>query len=539
MFVANALHPYHHAAIIGRPECGKTSLMKGYVGWLLETGQKVVVIDPTDSWWGIRIFHDGSAPSIYQNIAIMGGKYGDLPLDPTAGVAIASMIVRHNYPVILSTANMRAAERTRFFLDFATALVNLNETQIYVILDDADDFFQPSAKNMDVGHAARQLVTVGGKRMIRMRLVSREPGRIGSDILALMHTIIAMRIVAPGDRAMLKPLMAFYDLPTAKPMWESLPSLSIGEAWVCAPQDKRLERTSFPAPDTMDVRSPLCIPVPKSDAANIKTALNAAGISIGRDDELAELHRRVDSLERTLAHPKVHFAAIRQEIQRTAASSGFDICRHAVDKMLANTGISINGLADKLDALAADLPSVLPDDDLPEFRHAHKSHRNAQLMSDAERRVLTAAVQFPAAPPRTIAMVAGYPHEDGIFLAAAGMLRRYRFLATDSMLIPTTDGIDALGSDFEILPTGQKLLQFWADQLSPSERLVICEFVRCGIAEMSTAELRALCGNRLPAGDFIGFIRKLDGYGLVRLTRDGKKVFVAEQLSCMDKDGGK
>ncbi len=48
------------------------------------------VLDPTGAWWGLRVMND-SKPGL--PVIIIGGKHGDLPLEPTAGKLMADLIV--------------------------------------------------------------------------------------------------------------------------------------------------------------------------------------------------------------------------------------------------------------------------------------------------------------------------------------------------------------------------------------------------------------------------------------------------------------
>ena len=66
-----------HVAIVGKTGSGKTYTAKGLVERLLEANRRVIVLDPTGAWWGLRSKADG-APGF--PIPVLGGEHGDVPL---------------------------------------------------------------------------------------------------------------------------------------------------------------------------------------------------------------------------------------------------------------------------------------------------------------------------------------------------------------------------------------------------------------------------------------------------------------------------
>lgn len=66
-----------HVAIVGKTGSGKTYTAKGLVERLLEANRRVIVLDPTGAWWGLRSKADGG-PGFA--IPVLGGEHGDVPL---------------------------------------------------------------------------------------------------------------------------------------------------------------------------------------------------------------------------------------------------------------------------------------------------------------------------------------------------------------------------------------------------------------------------------------------------------------------------
>ena len=70
-------------AVLGIRGSGKSHTASVVVEDLLELGCQVVVIDPTDVWWGLRSSADGKRPG--RSIVVCGGPHGQLPLAEADG----------------------------------------------------------------------------------------------------------------------------------------------------------------------------------------------------------------------------------------------------------------------------------------------------------------------------------------------------------------------------------------------------------------------------------------------------------------------
>lgn len=71
-------------AIVGTTGAGKTFAAKGAVEELLAAGRRVVIIDPTGAWYGLRSGVNGDADGGFP-ILIFGGDHADIQIAPEAG----------------------------------------------------------------------------------------------------------------------------------------------------------------------------------------------------------------------------------------------------------------------------------------------------------------------------------------------------------------------------------------------------------------------------------------------------------------------
>jgi hypothetical protein len=96
-------------------------------------------------------------------------------------------------------------ERTRWFTEFAGTLYRANKAPLHLVLDEAHNFApQGKVPDPDAGkmlHAASTLASQGRSRGIRLTMITQRPQKLHKDSLTSAETLIAMRVIAPHDRA--------------------------------------------------------------------------------------------------------------------------------------------------------------------------------------------------------------------------------------------------------------------------------------------------------------------------------------------------
>lgn len=245
----------HHLAILGKTGAGKTTAAKGWIERLLDEARRVCIVDPTGVWWGLRL--DASGKENAFPVLILGGRHGDAPLGEHDGERVAGMVASWRTSFVLDTSRMRVGERTRFFTDFAEALMRENAHPLHLVIDEAHNFMpQGKVPNPQAGkmlHAANELLSGGRVRGLRVMLLSQRSAKIHKDSLTQVETLVAMRLIGPQDRAAVEAWIK--DNGTKEEGVEiisSLPRLKVGEGWVWSPENDFLRRVSFPMIKTFD-----------------------------------------------------------------------------------------------------------------------------------------------------------------------------------------------------------------------------------------------------------------------------------------------
>lgn len=300
-----------HIAVLGKTGSGKTFAAKAaIVEPLLAAGRRVAIVDPTDAWWGLRSSRDGKGPGF--PILVLGGDHGDLPLPALGGAAVARLLVEQGVNLVASTKHLTVGERTRWFIDFAGTINRLNRSPLHLVLDEAHNFApQGKVPDPDTGrmlHAANTLASGGRSIGIRLVMITQRPQKLHKDTLTSADTLIAMRVLAPHDRAAVEDwIKGCGDLAQGKVVLNSLAGLQRGEGWIWYPEGGFLERTKFPAIRTFDSSATPTdghvIAAPKGAAEIDLTEVNAALADAVKEAEANDpkrLRARIAELEREL-----------------------------------------------------------------------------------------------------------------------------------------------------------------------------------------------------------------------------------------------
>jgi Helicase HerA, central domain len=244
-----------HIAILGKTGSGETYAAKSVVERLLTEGGRGCISDPTGAWHGLR--SSASAKRAGFPVVIFGGSHADLPLGGAHGEALAEIIGTSSTPAILDTSLMKVGDRTRFFADFADALVRQNKGPLHLVIDEVH-LFAPQGKVSDpqtgaMLHAANNLVSLGRSRGLRIVLITQRPAKLHKDSLTQVETLVALRLIAPQHRRAVEDWIEDNaDEATGREVIASLATLKTGQGWVWAPELGVLERVTFPKIRTFD-----------------------------------------------------------------------------------------------------------------------------------------------------------------------------------------------------------------------------------------------------------------------------------------------
>lgn len=392
-------------AILAKRGVGKTYTAAVFSEELLKAGLHTVIADPVGVWWGLRSSADGTGPGLH--IVIMGGDHADVPLDKSAGVLVADLIVDDEMSVVLDLSNFTQGEQVKFMTDFAERLYHRNRKPLQLILDEADAF-APQAPMPDERRmlgAMERIVRRGRARGLGVTLITQRPAVLNKNVLTQIECLITLRMTGPQDRKAIEAWIGAYGTDEqGKELIASLADLPIGEAWFWSPAWLNVfQRVKIRTRETYDSSSTPKVGIlrtePKQfadvDLDSIKTRM-ADLIESHQADDPKELKQRIRELEKQLATRAVETKEITVSIPIVTETELRQLMESATDLLAAADAAT--KAADRIAATVYDARNICPNVDSTE--QVIERHQNTNTPAPAVVQIKPNAASQPESEER-------------------------------------------------------------------------------------------------------------------------------------------
>lgn len=351
--------------IVGTAGSGKTYNAGAAVERLIESGARVVIVDPLDVWWGLRLTADGNNQAFA--LPIFGGAHGDLPLNERAGKLIGETVATMGESCIVSLGGFptKEAER-RFMLDFLESLYRKAGGDPFHVVFDEADLWAPQGAGSGAGPKLQalmeQIVRRGRVKGFIPWLITQRPAVISKDVLSQVDGLVAFKLTSSHDRdAIGNWVKGQADLEQWKSIWSQFPTMQQGEGVVWVPARGILETAKFPLKRTFDSsRSPKRgekrerRDLQPLDLAKLQSRLSSIEEEAKVNDpaalrvEVARLQRELLKAERAKAAPPPPVVANAEQVAQARAegetvgiAKGIELAQNAL-KALAKGGVGIS-----------------------------------------------------------------------------------------------------------------------------------------------------------------------------------------------------
>lgn len=482
-------------ALLAKRGSGKTYTAAVMIEEMAAAALPVAVLDPVGVLWGLRASADGKGPGL--PVVILGGEHGDVPLESTAGTIIADFVIDARRPVVLDLSLFRKGEQARFVTDFAERLYHKNREPLHLVVDEADLFApqRPMPGEQRMLGAMEDIVRRGRARGLGVTLITQRPAVLHKDVLTQVEVLVALRLIAPQDRAAVDAWVKVHGTPEQRDeLMASLPSLPIGTAWFWSPGwldvFKKVairKRTTFdssatPTMGTKALKPKTLAPVELDDLRD----RIASTIEKAKQEDPKELRRRIAELEQLLKTAKTH-ETVRVDRVEVPVLTKEDRA------LLSELAGDIEDLGPKFRAaldwfiVAADRFQKTPATSFPPaVRHALAGPPRAA----STRKTVTTPLPIDGVKlgkGERATMIAIAQHQNGVTREQLTILTGYKRSTRDAYLqrlrnagfvqdlaiVATDAGIAWLGHDYEPLPTGDALRKHWLGKLPEGERKVL------------------------------------------------------------------
>lgn len=296
-------------AVLGKNGSGKTSTAKLIIEQVVPEGARVCILDPIKSdWWGLTLKADGRRAGL--PFQILGGPRGHVPLNSSAGKAIAELVAAGSLRLsIIDMADFEPGGIARFFVDFAPELLRRMRGVIYLVMEEAHLFAPKERSGIGVEtmaiHWAKTIATAGRSRGIRVIVVTQRIQALHNALLGSCESLIAHRVTAPADQEpVLKWLKANTVKEVASDVAANLAALRTGSGWIVSGEATLSQRVDFPriktydntvTPSDDDPRHDVKVPPVDTDALR---AIIGEAVAQAEANDPEKLKARIAELER-------------------------------------------------------------------------------------------------------------------------------------------------------------------------------------------------------------------------------------------------
>lgn len=248
-------------AVLAKRDGGKTYTTLKFEEQLCDAGLYFATLDPVGKHWALRAGPDGKPGGGKEDVWVLGGAHGDVPLDPESGALIADTVVDHPGRYILDVSTFDSdAQQDRFALAFGARLFRRKAKDpgwpITVILEEAESFIpqNPQAGQQKMLGAYGRMMRQGRNYGIGMWLVAQRAQALNKGVLSQAEVLVVKQMAAKRDRDQVKEWAEANGTPEQlKEMMDALASLEQNEAYVWSPSWLRVfKRTTIKRRTTYD-----------------------------------------------------------------------------------------------------------------------------------------------------------------------------------------------------------------------------------------------------------------------------------------------
>lgn len=551
-----------HAAVLGKTGSGKSSAVRVVVEHLLDHGKRVCVIDPKGDWFGLAISADGKGAG-YPVITFGDFKAGyeaHVPLNKESGKHVAELITSGNRPAVIGFRGWFTSDMLHFWIDFAKTLFHSNEGELFLIIDEAQNFAPKGSLKSIEGrggtalHWTNRLLAEGRGLGINIWVCSQRPQKVHNDTLDGCETLVAMRVVHPAARGAIKDwIEGAEDKESGKEVLDSVGGMKRGEAIIWSPEiEFGPKRVQFPMFQTFDSFAPPQLQKKVNqrswadvDLEEVKSKL-ASVIAEAKQNDPKALRAEINRLQSALhsmegrvtteiKEVKIPILPDKEDIARfTKEIERLDGVRNALECVSLDVKESV-ALLKSWQPARAPFPAHITDRSPlltgqpttprkdPKAGNFSGNHEEI-VLGKCERSILTALAQSGPSSAERVAVLTGYSSGSGGFNNSLSKLRTHDLINRGQPIQITADGLNELG-DYKPLPTGQALLEYWLNKLGKCESAILETLARDG--DMTAEQVAEKTGYSSGSG---GFNNSLSRLRTLELITRGQPIRISENL---------
>lgn len=556
------------AAVLGIRDSGKTVTSKGIAEQLLDRNIPIVVFDAVGKWRWLKV--PGETRGKGYKVVVAGGRAPDLALTPQSVPHIVRSALKERIPLVIDLYDKALSKADwRRIVQQAIRIIHYENEggAVHVFLEEAAEFAPQKVIDGEVYAEVEKLVRMGGNASVGITLINQRSQEVNKAVLDNCTTLILGCQVGNKAIEAVSKWVDRLDSETANEVAVSLPRLTAGEAWVWTRQnpdkphrivapmcrsfhpDRRapevvLNSARAKATDTAAFVAQLSASIPKvieeakaNDPAELKKQLAVA------KREHVEMVREIERLKKNVAPVEVEKRVEVPVLSKDDFGDWQELCDQLLEehwkqeKSLVDAQQKIDEFVTKLSQFT-NRPPPKPQGQLATVakrwkREAAKANIDySKALTAVHGPVLASGGPLPkgqAAILRAIAQHGGCSREQLTVLTGYKRSSRDTYLQrlgekglTDNsgeLIEATEQGIQALGPDFEPLPTGDALREHWMNKLPEGERKVLAVLIEAYPDEVSREHIDEATGYQRSSRDT--YLQRLRARMLVKANGRG------------------
>lgn len=319
---------------------GKTNLGSVIVEELTRVGSRWAWMDPIGVSWGLRHSADGKGKGV--QCLILGGVHGDLPIEPSAGAAVADVVIDFEHVNVLIDFSRNAAgemwgptEKVRFCTAYIKQLfrrqgelkAGRRRAPLFQVLDEAARYVPQTIPHGNPELAAcvsawEQAVEEGRNIGLGVGLWTLRSARLNKSVSELADALFAFRTVGPNSlQSIMDWLGQHADAKHVRELARQVRELDRGTALVVSPgwlQREEIVRMrmretfdSSATPKAGERQRRIHGQGAKPDLASIRERMKSA-VEAAKANDPKALHAELKDKQKQIEHLSAHVQELKK-----------------------------------------------------------------------------------------------------------------------------------------------------------------------------------------------------------------------------------
>lgn len=490
----------------------------------------VIIIDP-----------EGEFATLREKFAfVLVGKGGETPADPRSAALLAEKLLEIGASAICDIYELKSHDRHRWVKNFLDAMINAPKNLWHpcaVVIDECHLFAPEKGQGESEAYTSVvDLATRGRKRGFCLIAATQRLGKLSKNVSAELQNVLIGSTFQDIDRKRAAETLGvpkseerhFFDeiklfMPgnfqaLGRAISRERITLRVADIQTSHPQSGKIKNQVPPTPDKIKTLLPKLSDLPKEAEEKQKTE--------------KELREEIKQLKKQIAdRPAAEVKTVEKMVLKDHQIDRLETLQENFIKRLSNLKVDFdahwNYIGAQIKDISEAVKSVKPTAKTASFITPGKPKPSLEKVvissqptgskrvdvngiGKCERAILTALAQRNQNSTKNqVAILAGYSVTSGSFNNSLSSLRTKGYISGggDSMVI-TEMGVDALG-DYEQLPTGTDLHEYWYRQLGKAEALILKVLIHAHPHELTKDEVSGNTGYSVTSGSFNNALSKL------------------------------